>query len=163
MTHQPILWRVGRFGVTPKLRFAPSPGPAKEDRPVAPWLTKMAHVPHILVDLKGDCIYASVALATLLQCGVHELHGQGWRPRLSPGADRPFNTARALVLAQQKTPIRLMSPDGKSALVSRIMTVTDPADPTRVTGFYGRVQHVRVLHRRIAAAAGGLVFALLTA
>ena len=134
------------------IRFAPSPGPSARNRPVVSWPLNGQDIPQLIVTLEGQCIYASQALARLLQCGVHELYGDGWRPRLSPYAGSgPFNPENAMMFARSKAPIRLESPCGTSAIVTRIRTVTDPQHPERVTGFYGRVQVVRV-HRRRAAA-----------
>lgn len=131
------------------LRFAPSPGPSKAHELRAPWMTKMANVPQLLVNLKGECVYASSALAQLLQCGLSELYGHGWRSRLSPYADRPWDVERVIAACRAHKPLRLPRPDGLSEYVSRVRTVTDPEDPEKVTGFYGRVQLVRV-HRRMA-------------
>lgn len=128
----------------PKLRFLPSPGPTV---PVgAPW-PRRASGPHLLVNMEGRCVYASGALAALLQCGLHELYGDGWRTRISPWADRPFNAERAIELCERRIPIRLHIPGGRMEIVSRIRTVTDPHHAGTVTGFFGRVQVVRV-HQR---------------
>jgi PAS domain-containing protein len=109
----------------------------------------MNKTPILLVNLEGLCTYASSALAELLQCGLHELYGTGWRNRISPFADDgPFDARKAIALARAKEPIRLTSPDGRSSIVSRIRVVTDPDDRSKVTGFIGRVQLVR-LHKRI--------------
>lgn len=145
--------RLGGFGGTPNLRFVPSPGPSK----LRPGELTPAHgvsltrVPALLVNLEGRCVYASKALAALLQCGVHELLGDGWRARLSPYTHQPFDVQRSLDLAKARIPIRLHQPGSNTELVSRIRVVTDLDDPTKVTGFFGRVQVVRV-HRRPQAA-----------
>lgn len=112
------------------------------------WGARMVTAPILLVDLTGHCTYASGALAKLLQCGLHELYGTGWRPRLSPYAAQPFNPTRAIAIARHGDPIRLWMPGGNITLVTRMRLVTNPADPSAITGFVGRVQLVRV-HRRL--------------
>ena len=127
------------------LRAVRSPGPS---RPLshAPLGVRLTNTPQLLVNLHGHCVYASGSLATLLQCGLHELYGDGWRVRISPYADRPFSVERAIQHATTHEPVRLASPDGRHVLVSRITLVSDPADLTTVSGFFARVQLVRV-HR----------------
>lgn len=119
-------------------------------------------VPHLLIDLSGRCTYASRALATLLQCGVGELLGDGWRCRLSPFADGPFDARRLLGFADERQPMRLHSPAGNVEVVTRFRTVTDPLDPEKTTGLFGQVQVVRV-HRRKIATVAGIVLSLLSA
>jgi PAS domain-containing protein len=160
MPHPPQVWLVGSFGGTPRsLHFAKSPGPLPASSTT---LVRMPHVPQLLVDITGHCIYASQALADMLQCGLHELYGDGWRPRLSPYGGGPFNLDKALEVAKAKQPIRLHSPDGRSAFVTRIRAVTDPDDPEKVTGFFGRVQLVRV-HRKLVETGVAAITAALIA
>lgn len=105
-----------------------------------------------MVTPDGQCIYASTALARLLQCGIPELLGDGWRVRLSPFADRPFDFDRALVCAAKNIALRHRHPHGTSEIVSRIKALTDPNDPTKVVGFFGRVHIVRIMARAVRAA-----------
>lgn len=122
----------------------------------------MDAVPHFLIDLRGRCTHASCALGALLQCGIDELLGDGWRVRLSPFAESPFNARRLLELAEARTPMRLHNPTSDVKIVTRFRTVTDPLNADTATGLFGQVQVVRV-HRRKAATVAALFATLLSA
>lgn len=100
--------------------------------------------PVMLTDLNGRCVYASTKLAMLLQCGIGELMDDRWRCRISPFADRPFDSERMFNLARSRTPLRLRHPHGLSQIVSRVRTVTNPDDSAIATGFLWSVQVVRI-------------------
>lgn len=112
-----------------------------------PGLVRVSRAPILRISVDGRCVYASPALTTLLQCADRELLGEGWRCRISPFANRPFDLELVTRLAARGVPVRLRSPGGRKEIVSRINVVTDPSDPTIATGFVWRVQVVRV-HRR---------------
>lgn len=131
---------MGGFNVVAPNRFGLSPAP--------PWTLVRPDLPQLLVNIKGECVYASKGLARLLQCGLHELYGTGWRCRISPFAHRPFDAAKALAYCQSHTAMKLQVPDGSATIVTRIEAVTDPHDRFLVTGFYGRVQVIRVVRRK---------------
>lgn len=103
----------------------------------------------LLIDRAGECIYASRSLTQLLQCSPQELLGHGWRVRMSPFSDNPFDPERAADLARRDVPVRLHRPDGMVEIVSRAKLITDVRDPSLITGFYVRVQVVRVHSRKI--------------
>jgi PAS domain-containing protein len=130
----------------------PSPGPSAPPVGGGPNLSAY-NGPVLLVAVDGRCVYASKALTKMLQCSPHELLGHAWRERISPFALKPFNAEHAIQLAHRGIPIRLRHPDGDTEIVSRISVVTDPSDPSRVTGFLGRVQVVRV-HQQQTSAGG---------